>query len=278
MLVAFGNAIGRAAHFTVEGDRHHGNEFAVLVGKTSKARKGTSWGRIDRLMQQAEEQWAAERVQTGLSSGEGLIWAVRDPIMKRERVKERGSVRYEEVEADPGVADKRLLVYEPEFANVLKQTERQGNTLSAILRVAWDGRDLRSMTKNSPARATGRARQPDRPYHRRRAAPLPDGDGNGQRLRQPTPVDMRRPFQAAAGGRRHRRPAMDAHRDEFVEALAFARSAGEVGATTRRGPSGMRSTASCPRASPDWPARCWPAARPTSCGWRCCTRCWTSRR
>ena len=64
-------------------------------------------------------------------------------------------MRYEEVEADPGVADKRLLVYEPEFANVLKQTERQGNTLSAILRNAWDGRDLRSMTKNSPARATG---------------------------------------------------------------------------------------------------------------------------
>jgi hypothetical protein len=76
--------------------------------------------------------------------------------MKRDRVKERGEqVRYEEVEADPGVEDKRLLVYEPEFANVLKQTERQGNTLSAALRNTWDGRDLRSLTKNSPARATG---------------------------------------------------------------------------------------------------------------------------
>jgi len=48
-----------------------------------------------------------------------------------------------------------LLVYEPEFANVLKQTERQGNTVSAILRQAWDGLDLRTMTKNSPACATG---------------------------------------------------------------------------------------------------------------------------
>jgi hypothetical protein len=46
-------------------------------------------------------------------------------------------------------------VVEPEFANVLKQMERQGNTLSAVLRVAWDGRDLRTLTKNSPARATG---------------------------------------------------------------------------------------------------------------------------
>jgi hypothetical protein len=155
LLVAFGNAAGKSAHFTVESDRHHANEFVVLVGKTSKARKGTSWGRIESLMREAEEQWAAERVQTGLSSGEGLIWAVRDPITRRERVKDRGAVRDEDVEADPGVSDKRRLVVEPEFANVLKQTERQGNTRSAVLRVAWDGRDLRSMTTNNPARATG---------------------------------------------------------------------------------------------------------------------------
>jgi hypothetical protein len=155
-LVAFGNVIGRSAHFVVEADWHRGNEFVVLVGRTSKARKGTSWGRIERLFKEVQEQWASERVQSGLSSGEGLIWAVRDPILKRERIKQRGeAARYEEVEADPGIADKRLLVYEPEFCNVLKQTERQGNTLSAILRNAWDGRDLRSMTKNSPAKATG---------------------------------------------------------------------------------------------------------------------------
>jgi hypothetical protein len=155
-LVAFGNVIGRGAHFLVEADRHHANEFAVLVGRTSKARKGTSWGRVSRLFREAEEQWAQERVQSGLSSGEGLIWSVRDPIKKRERVKEKGeAARYEEVEADPGIDDKRLLILEPEFANVLKQTERQGNTLSVLLRLAWDGLDLRSLTKNSPARATG---------------------------------------------------------------------------------------------------------------------------
>jgi hypothetical protein len=155
-LVAFGNVIGRGAYFMVEADRHHGNEFAVLVGRSSKARKGTSWGRIGGLFRVADEPWAAERVQTGLSSGEGLIWAVRDPIKKLERVNEKKQpARYEEVDADPGVEDKRLLVCEPEFANVLKQTERQGNNLSAVLRQAWDGSDLRSMTKNSPARATG---------------------------------------------------------------------------------------------------------------------------
>jgi hypothetical protein len=153
--VAFGSAAGKAAFFAVEADHHHANEFAVLVGKTSKARKGTSWGHIFRLFREADEPWAAERIQSGASSGEGLIWAVRDPIQKQERIKEQGEVRYEAVAADPGISDKRLLVYEPEFANVLKMTERQGNTLSTVLRQAWDGLDLRTLVKNSPARATG---------------------------------------------------------------------------------------------------------------------------
>jgi hypothetical protein len=155
-LVAFGNVIGRLAYFQVEADRHHANEFVAIVGRTSKARKGTSWGRVIQPLREADDAWAKNCVQSGLSSGEGVIWAVRDRITKQEKIKERNKpVRYEEVEVDPGVEDKRLLVVEPELANVLKQTERQGNTLSVILRQAWDGLDLRTMTKNSPARATG---------------------------------------------------------------------------------------------------------------------------
>jgi hypothetical protein len=156
LLVGFGNLAGRTAHYRVEADQHFANQFVVLIGRTSKARKGTSWGRMRSVLQPADEVWAEQRVQTGLSSGEGLIWAVRDPIQKRERIKEPGqAARYEEVEADPGVQDKRLLVYEPEFANVLKQTERQGNTLSAVLRQAWESGDLATLTKNAPTRATG---------------------------------------------------------------------------------------------------------------------------
>jgi hypothetical protein len=154
LLVAFGNVVGRSAHFTVEADRHHANEYLVLIGRTSKARKGTSWGQSLRPLAPADEAWARDNVQSGLSSGEGLIWAIRDPIVKRERIREQGTVRYEEVEADAGVADKRLLVFEPEFANVLKQTERQGNTLSVVIRQAWDTGSLRALTKNNPARAT----------------------------------------------------------------------------------------------------------------------------
>src|SRR5439155_26719727 len=57
--------------------------------------------------------------------------------------------------ADPGAADKRLLCYEPEFASVLKRADQQGNTLTVVLRQAYDGGDLRTLTRHSPLKATG---------------------------------------------------------------------------------------------------------------------------
>jgi hypothetical protein len=154
-LLAFGNVIGRTSHFCVEGHRHYLNLFSVLVGESSKARKGTSWGRVRRPFSQVEPEWASKRIMGGLSSGEGLVWAVRDPIKGREKVKQKGRViAMQEFEADPGEKDKRLLAYEPEFAVVLRQIERQGNTLSAIIRQAWEDGHLQTLTKNSPAKAT----------------------------------------------------------------------------------------------------------------------------
>jgi hypothetical protein len=44
LLVALGNVIGSGPHFRAEADRHALNLFAVLVGNTSKGRKGVSWG------------------------------------------------------------------------------------------------------------------------------------------------------------------------------------------------------------------------------------------
>jgi hypothetical protein len=90
--------------------------------------------------------WLGTRVQSGLSSGEGLIWAVRDEIER--------SVKGKTV-VEPGVDDKRLLIFESEFASVLRVIEREGNTLSAIIRSCWDTGNLRTLTKNTPAVATG---------------------------------------------------------------------------------------------------------------------------
>ena len=46
-----------------------------------------------------------DRIQSGLSSGEGLIWAVRDPITKTEPVMDgkRRTGEYEEVVVDPEI-------------------------------------------------------------------------------------------------------------------------------------------------------------------------------
>lgn len=154
-LQAFGSAVGPRPHFLAESDRHGVNLNAVFVGDTAKGRKGTSWGHVRRVIVAADPDWN-DRIMAGLSSGEGLIWQVRDPIVHRDPIKEKGRVvGYEEVVADEGVKDKRLLVFEGEFASVLRVCSRNGNTLSAVIRNAWDTGNLRTLTKNSPANASG---------------------------------------------------------------------------------------------------------------------------
>jgi hypothetical protein len=153
-LVGVGNVIGRNLYIEVEGARHCANLFAAIVGRSSKARKGSSWKWNHRVIEIASPNWAEFHIISGLSSGEGVLWAVRDPIFKREPVKGDGQ-RYQEVEIDPGISDKRILVMESELSSAFKVAERAGNTVSDFLRRAWDGDVLMTTTKNTPARATG---------------------------------------------------------------------------------------------------------------------------
>ena len=60
-----------------------------------------------------------------------------------------GSQRFERQVVDTGETDKRLLVVESEFSNVLQQLNRDGNILSAILRDAWDGKALRILARSN---------------------------------------------------------------------------------------------------------------------------------
>jgi hypothetical protein len=142
-LTCFGNAVGRGPHFRVEGDQHFTVLNIVLVGATAKSRKGRSAGRIRQIFKAADGEWESTRVKTGLSSGEGLINEVRDPVMDGAKI------------IDPGVEDKRLLVLEAEFAGALTMMRRPGSVLSRVIRDAWDCRDLAVLTKNNPTRATG---------------------------------------------------------------------------------------------------------------------------
>jgi hypothetical protein len=157
VLVGVGNLGGRSPHFRVGGASHHTNENAICVGKTSSARKGTAKSDTFNLLCPVDPTWVENHVMAGLSSGEGLIWAVRDEIEKQEpiRDKQKTITGYQTVIADKGVADKRLLVIEPEFASVLRVAGRDGNTLSTVYRQAWDSGLLRVLNKNSPVKATG---------------------------------------------------------------------------------------------------------------------------
>jgi hypothetical protein len=145
-LTATGNAVNRTAHFMAGEDRHFTNLFCVLVGETSKGRKGTSWSFVQKLFA-LDNAWL-KRITGGLSSAEGLIYAVRDPVYKINKKTGR-----QECE-DEGVEDKRLMDLEPEFSSVLKQGERSGNTLSATLRQAWETGRLSTLVKCSPNKCT----------------------------------------------------------------------------------------------------------------------------
>ncbi|MFQ6026921.1 MAG: DUF3987 domain-containing protein [Dehalococcoidia bacterium] len=161
-LVFAGNYIGPNVYARVTEDCHPGKVNVVFCGQSGKARKGLSAGPVKEAYERAEEvdrseSWARNCIKGGLSSGEGLIWAVRDPIFKRQEIIDgkRRTGEYEDVMVDPGVEDKRLLALETEFASVLKVLAREGSTLSPLIRQAWDTGELQSLTKNSPAHATG---------------------------------------------------------------------------------------------------------------------------
>jgi hypothetical protein len=131
----------------VGADLHYLKLNTGLVGDTSKGRKGTSWGPVRELMRDADEPWIKTRVHHGLSSGEGLIYTVRDRVKDEDK---NGEAKV----LDEGVEDKRLLVLEAELAGVLKVMRRVGNTLSPIVRQAWDDGDLQTLTKYDPMKAT----------------------------------------------------------------------------------------------------------------------------
>ena len=170
-LAFFGNMIDRSAFQWIDGKRHHSNIFVLIVGDTAISRKGTAEARIrefircvelsareeSEAVQQAraegknvivvdETPWSGQCLKGGLSSGEGLIWHIRDEV--------RGNRKGEDVIIVEGVDDKRLLLVEPEFGAVLTVIDREKNTLSHVLRQAWDGNTLQTLVKNNPNRCT----------------------------------------------------------------------------------------------------------------------------
>ncbi|MBY0554217.1 DUF3987 domain-containing protein [bacterium] len=145
LLAGFGNCIGRGAYFKAAEDYHYPNLFVLLVGNSSRGRKGQSLNLVKSLLTEIDSDWAKNHIAKGLSSSEGLKYRIRDQATIDENT-------FVEIRTDN--MDKRLLCIESEFASVLKQSQREGNTLSPTLREAWDSNNLDSMTKVDPIKVT----------------------------------------------------------------------------------------------------------------------------
>jgi hypothetical protein len=137
MLVGVGTIIGRTPHVIAGHARHHTNLFVNLVGATSKARKGTSWGAAKQILDLVDLDFMKSRVLGGFGSGEAFVDEVRDAQPGKS----------DDDPADLGATDKRLLVYEAEFSKVLTVCGKDNSTLSPNLRQAWDGIRIENRTR-----------------------------------------------------------------------------------------------------------------------------------
>ncbi|PAS99485.1 MAG: hypothetical protein BSR46_07955 [Candidatus Dactylopiibacterium carminicum] len=150
-------AVGRGVYLPIGNTRHHARLFCLHVGRSGRGRKGDAVSlvlRIDQALREMDEAFAPQIHRGGLSSREGLVALMHDGYRQgRQDV--------------PAIEDKRLWVVESEFANVLHQGRRDGNTLSAALRDCWDGVDLKPATKSNRLYAFVRADRHDERDHLR---------------------------------------------------------------------------------------------------------------
>jgi len=99
--------------------------------------------------------WLDGCLSSNTQSGEGIVHRIRDEQYGIPPGRRKKGEPAEEQLLDPGVSDKRLLIAEEEFSHSLKMEKRSGNTLTELLRVAWDSpRLLKTSNKNSPLKAT----------------------------------------------------------------------------------------------------------------------------
>lgn len=183
-LVMVGNMLGRGPYVPVEADRHYTNLFSAIVGVTSKGRKGISAGRARAAMADVDVVWVQDRMTGGLSSGEGLIWGVRDPIEKQEAIRGKGKKieGYQTVVDDPGVTDKRLMVMDHP--------------------ASMGQREHPHADEEQPRQGDGRPYLHHRTYHEAGVAPLPRRHREGERIRQPLPLGLREAVEVPPQGRK----------------------------------------------------------------------------
>ncbi|WP_310615127.1 DUF3987 domain-containing protein [Limnohabitans sp.] len=138
-MVYLSCALGRRVYLPVGNTWHHARLFCLHIGRSGRGRKGDAVQlvmRIDQALRELDDSFAPQIHRGGLSTREGLVALMHDEYRQGKQEL-------------PAIEDKRLWVVESEFANVLHQGRREGNTLSAALRDCWDGVSLKPATKSN---------------------------------------------------------------------------------------------------------------------------------
>lgn len=145
-------AFGTGSWIDIGDTKHPPRIFVFILGASAKARKGTSLDPVKRVISACNDSLNRRglpplKTTAGpLSSGEGLVNAVRDPS---EKLNDEG------LPEDPGIKDKRLVVASSEVSSALDAIGRTGNILSSVMRCFWESGDQDPLTKNNPTRCTG---------------------------------------------------------------------------------------------------------------------------
>lgn len=135
LLCFAGVHLGQAPHVRAGDDKHPLLVWPLIIGHTNTGKKGSSWSAARRLIADTDSQFVTANIKSGLTSGEGLAqrFALDDDTD-------------EDPDAEP--RDLRLLAFENEWGGVMARMKREGNSLSHILRAAWEGGDLSTLTVN----------------------------------------------------------------------------------------------------------------------------------
>lgn len=153
-IALFSALVGPTVYYQLGDERRWLNNYYLLVGPSGMGKGASEYGprrifrRVENLLaERFAQHWKQGMTEGlteypsldihdgGLSSGEGLATAKADDL---KMGKDEPPVQ---------VTDKRFLLLEPEFGNVLNMAQRKGNTLSHVLRNGYDGKTIRPLTK-----------------------------------------------------------------------------------------------------------------------------------
>jgi hypothetical protein len=132
LLAGVGCLANSGTYALAGNDQHPAALYVGVVGQTAKAKKGTSWAAARIVLSSIDPDFTTNRIFGGFGSGESLIETLGPPKTD---------------EPTAGPRDTRALLYEGEFAALLKVAGRDSSTLGQQIRNAWDGRPLSARTR-----------------------------------------------------------------------------------------------------------------------------------